>query len=218
MQASTDWRGNDVDPGCMPCPNGTFNNQWGRESCFLCDPETQACGVGTVTPLPAHVKPWTWSQTVRTHWKVLKIVDMKLRPLLPFQLPIPPYGRCNPAKESCGKTGGAYTVIESNEENFQFVMLLLSALFTIFLYVCLKAIKYGLPEYWPKVKEIIKKIDKFCLSLFPINIVIFSLCISTCAANVMFIKNNSVYPGYILLSNKSEYAHERHTIHVICFT
>ena len=161
VQASTDWRGNDVDPGCMPCPNGTFNNQWGRESCFLCDPETQACGVGTVTPLPAHVKPWTWSQTVRTHWKVLKIVDMKLRPLLPFQLPIPPYGRCNPAKESCGKTGGAYTVIESNEENFQFVMLLLSALFTIFLYVCLKAIKYGLPEYWPKVKEIIKKIDKF---------------------------------------------------------
>mgnify|MGYP001965623718 CR=1 FL=1 len=84
VQASTDWRGNDVDPGCMPCPNGTFNNQWGRESCFLCDPATQSCGVGTVTPLPAHVKPWEWTQTARTHWKVPLIHSAYSCALTPF--------------------------------------------------------------------------------------------------------------------------------------
>ena len=90
-QSSTDWRGNVVDPGCMPCPNGTYNTKWGQTACLLCNETTQSCGIATVTPLPAYVRPWEWTELVATRWKVIKVVDSKLKPLLPFQLPLPPY-------------------------------------------------------------------------------------------------------------------------------
>jgi len=44
------WDGNLVDPGCLPCPQGFYSDQWGLQACQEC-PEGFSClGLATTTP------------------------------------------------------------------------------------------------------------------------------------------------------------------------
>ena len=36
MQEATSWDGDSLDPGCLPCANGTYNPGWGQTECLPC--------------------------------------------------------------------------------------------------------------------------------------------------------------------------------------
>ena len=47
------WDNSINDPGCLPCMNGTYNDQWGATACDVC-PEYTTCGaLATARPLDA---------------------------------------------------------------------------------------------------------------------------------------------------------------------
>ena len=51
MQSATDWEGGALDPGCVPCPNGTYNSGWGATACDPC-PYNYSCPLASSNPLP----------------------------------------------------------------------------------------------------------------------------------------------------------------------
>ena len=150
MQSATDWEGSALDPGCVPCPNGTYNEDFGATACKLC-PENRTCALATSWPLPKWMEAEVIHYTgVQHHWKLL---NTSAFPIL--WLPIYIGGR--------NADGEARILeIQATEANFQYLMILCAAGATAAFFIGLYFVRrYSKDNLWKRMKPKILLLDNF---------------------------------------------------------
>ena len=158
-QSTTSWDGADLDPGCLPCPNGTYSDAWGATACHLCDHDgradvpigasaflasnhTACATIGSIAPQPAWMSDPAVEGYVATigdvssvyhHWRLLK-KD-------PFRVPL---------------IGNGISVfglfeLESNESTFESLAIIAAGVFSTLFFSLLLLVRGVSPRHWPKV-------------------------------------------------------------------
>ena len=142
-------RTSDLDPGCLPCPNGTYGDRWGATTCIACNPFNESCdSLATVTPLPLGVSPREYGEAgsvVTHHWKLLS-GDVWAPPLWLLPIVFEPTG---------------HEILSGSEEHFQYLMILIATGITSVIFAVLMLIKRFMPRLWHIVFEKLKKLDRF---------------------------------------------------------
>eukprot|EP00638_Chattonella_subsalsa_P015763 CAMPEP_0117817668 /NCGR_PEP_ID=MMETSP0949-20121206/790_1 /TAXON_ID=44440 /ORGANISM="Chattonella subsalsa, Strain CCMP2191" /LENGTH=2045 /DNA_ID=CAMNT_0005656037 /DNA_START=66 /DNA_END=6203 /DNA_ORIENTATION=+ len=72
LQESTNWIGETTDPGCMPCPAGTYQPEFGATACLECPFDQEVyCGLATTFPLATSVDYNNSEDTTVHGWELI---------------------------------------------------------------------------------------------------------------------------------------------------
>lgn len=87
MGTTANWYGDTQDPGCVPCPEGTYQPGFGATACLSCEgyedadglayPGDYSCGLATTLPVPAalNASAGNGSDSVSHHWELLSLAE-----------------------------------------------------------------------------------------------------------------------------------------------
>ena len=132
MNQYNDWEGTPMDPGCMPCPNGTYNTEYGQSECLSCPNGYFCTPFGTVTPTNYDYN--SWSSSANMKWTLLPDAE--------WEMEVPILG---PLGEED---------IETAVLQMAMLIIILMVLMMLFVKKCMRT------KDWEKFKSAIKFVDR----------------------------------------------------------